>query len=426
MDPIVYLIIIFVCLLLSAFFSGSETALMRIRREHLEKDIEEAKGPAALAVRDLLHSTPRLLITILLGNNLVNIIGAACAAALAIYFLGEKEGIIVASIVMTATVLIFAEIFPKAIAARNAKRISYIVSMPLYLFHKILGPIHFIFGKVIEPIASRIAKGKGEEEIHKIDELLALARTTTFPAQKKERSVAIIAGAAAASEMTVSELMIPQTEILAFPVETPATELLDQIIAERYTRIPIYEGSLDNIIGFVHLKELIKLVRRKEENIRKILYPVIQVPERKPILDLLANMQQALIHMAIVKNEFGVTEGLVTQEDILEEIVGEIRDEFDREELLAVQKTSEGYYEALARIHVSDFNKQSGWNIPAERGDTLSGLVFNTLGRAPRKGDTIEISEYKISVLDISGSRVTRVRIIQSETETDESPETNT
>jgi len=410
MDPLSYLIIIVLCVLLSAFFSGSETALMRLRKEHLEKDIEEAKGPAALAVRDLLHSTSRLLTTILLGNNVVNIVATVFASALAVYYLGQKEGLLVASVVMTVTILLFAEILPKAVAARNAKRISYIVAMPLYVLHQLLRPIHFIFDKLIEPLIRVIARGKGDEDINEVDEILAMARTAQEP-QRRGSPIAIISGAAEADEMTASEIMIPRTEIVAFPVETDADELLNNILAERYTRIPIYKDSLDNILGFIHLKELIKLVRAEKKDLRSIINPVIQVPERKPILDLLANMQRALIHMAIVKDEFGVTEGLVTQEDILEEIVGEIRDEFDREELLTIQPLVSGGYEVLARVRVTDFNKQTGCQVEAERGDTLSGLVFNTLGRAPRQGDEIETSGYRISVLDVSGTRVTRVRV---------------
>jgi len=142
-----------------------------------------------------------------------------------------------------------------------------------------------------------------------------------------------------------------------------------------------------------------------------ILKPVLRVPERKLVLRLLADMQRAFVHMAIVKDEFGVTQGLVTQEDILEEIVGEIRDEFDREELLAIRPTGDGSFESLGRVSVLDFNRESGWSVPAELGDTLSGLVFNALGRAPGKGDTVRVPGYELRVADVSGSRVTQVRV---------------
>ena len=146
-----------------------------------------------------------------------------------------------------------------------------------------------------------------------------------------------------------------------------------------------------------------------------ILKPVLRVPERKPILEILTEMQRTFVHMAIVKDEFGLTMGLCTQEDILEEIVGEIRDEFDREELQTIRPVGAAY-EVLGRIKVLDFNRASGWEVPAERGDTLGGLVFNTLGHAPHQGERIEIPGFRITVTGVSGSRITRVRVERHET----------
>ena len=137
------------------------------------------------------------------------------------------------------------------------------------------------------------------------------------------------------------------------------------------------------------------------------------VPERKPILRLLTEMQRAFCHVALVKDEFGVTKGLVTQEDILEEIVGEIRDEFDSEELLTIRKLRDGSYEVLGRVSVLDFNRESGWQVPAEKGDTIGGLCFNTLERAPRKGEKITVPGYVIECIDVSGSRITRVKVTE-------------
>ncbi|MCZ6712991.1 MAG: CBS domain-containing protein, partial [Deltaproteobacteria bacterium] len=193
-------------------------------------------------------------------------------------------------------------------------------------------------------------------------------------------------------------------------------------LEERYTRVPIYEESIDQILGVVHLKDLIKLVRSNGTELQDILKPVLRVPERKPILRLLGDMQRGFVHLAIVKDEFGVTEGLVTQEDILEEIVGEIRDEFDREELLTIRPLSDGSYQALGRVKVLDFNRETGWQVPAERGDTLSGLLFNLLGRAPRKGDSVKVPGYVIGAADVSGTRITQVSVKKclEETEVDE------
>jgi len=421
MEPVTYIAIIAVCLVVSAFFSGSEVALLRLRTHQLESDVEAAVGPGALAARELLRSTSRLLVTILLGNNLVNILASSVAAALAIQLLGVKNGILVATAVMTVLVLVFSEILPKAIAANSPRRVSYAVALPLYLLHQILRPIHVLFDRVIEPAVKRISGGDEGEGAQTAEEVLRLARLARVD-QPDGTPLGIIGAAAGAAEMTVSEIMVPRTEIAAFPIETPPAKLLEQVLEERYTRVPIYEESIDQILGVVHLKDLIKLVRSNGTELQDILKPVLRVPERKPILRLLGDMQRAFVHLAIVKDEFGVTEGLVTQEDILEEIVGEIRDEFDREELLTIRPLSDGSYQALGRVKVLDFNRETSWQVPAERGDTLSGLLFNLLGRAPRKGDSVKVPGYVIGAADVSGTRITQVSVKKclEETEVDE------
>jgi putative hemolysin len=409
MEPLTYLSIIVICILASAFFSGSEVALLRLRAHQIETDVEAARGPAAVAARDLLRSTSRLLVTILLGNNVVNILGSAVAAALAIHFLGEQVGILAATAVMTVLVLIFAEILPKAIAAHDPRRVSYAVALPLYILHKLLRPVHLVFDAVIEPVVKRIAGG-ADGEAQSTEEVLRIARAAKLD-QPDGTPLGIIGAAAGAATMTVSEIMVPRTEIVAFPIETPPDVLLDKVLQEGYTRVPIYDESIDQILGVAHLKDLIKFVGNNGSDLHGILKPVLRVPERKPILRLLQDMQRAFVHVAIVKDEFGVTEGMATQEDILEEIVGEIRDEFDRDELLTIRPLADGSQQALGRVKVLDFNRETGWRVPAERGDTLSGLLFNLLGRAPRKGDTVRVPEYELSAADVSGSRITQVRV---------------
>ncbi len=381
-----YIAIIAACLLVSAFFSGSEVALLRLRAHQLESDVEAALGPGALAARDLLRSTSRLLVTILLGNNLVNILSSAVASVLAVQLLGVKYGVLLATGVMTVLILVFCEVLPKAVAAHSPRRVAYAVALPLYLLHQILRPIHILFDRVIEPAVRRISGGSEGEGAQTAEEVLRLARLARVD-QPDGTPLGIIGAAAGAAEMTVSEIMVSRTEIAAFPIETSPAELLEQVLEEGYTRVPIYEESIDHILGVVHLKDLIKLVRSGGDDLQGIFKTVLRVPERKPILRLLGDMQRAFVHMAIVKDEFGVTEGLVTQEDILEEIVGEIRDEFDRDELLTIRPLPDGSHQVLGRVKVLDFNRETGWQVPAERCDTLSGLHLTLLGRAPRTGD---------------------------------------
>jgi len=396
----------------SAFFSGSETALLRVREHDLEEDVKAARTPGAIVARELLASPSRLLVTILLGNNVVNIMGAAVASALGVRYLGEGLGIVTSTVVMTLLVFILSEVMPKALAAREPRRIAYMVSVPLYLIHQALRPLHLLYDRCVEPLIRSLGGDAESATMSSAEEVMRLARRAVG-GHPMGTPLGIISAVAEASERTVSEIKIPRTEIVAFPIETPPSDLLENVLEEGYTRVPVFEGSIDKVLGVVHLKDLVQLVRSKGTDLRKILKPVMQIPERKAILQQLADMQRAFVHVAIVKDEFGVTQGMVTQEDILEELVGEIRDEHDREELLTIRRVGENSFQARGRIKVLDFNRETGWKVTAERGDTLAGLVFNTLARNPRPGESVHVPGYEITVVDMSGSRVTEVRVTE-------------
>jgi putative hemolysin len=412
MDVLTLVLLVGACLLLSAFFSGSETALLRLGPHELEEEVKALRGPAALAARDLLDHTSRLLVTILLGNNLVNILGASAASALAIGYLGETTGLLVATAVMTVTVLIFCEVLPKAAAAGHPRRIGFAVALPIYVLHQALRPVHALFDRIVEPVVRWVGGTETSDSMAATETVLRLARATAS-GEPEGSPLAIIGATAGAAEMTVEEIMVPRTEIVAFPDTTRPAELLEAVLEERYTRVPLYHEDIDQVLGVVHLKDLVEYVRGGGSDVTSILKPVLRVPERKPILLLLQEMQRGFMHMAMVKDEFGVTLGLCTAEDILEEIVGEIRDEFDREELQTIRAADEGY-EALGRVKVLDFNRQTGWEVPAERGDSLGGLVFNSLGRAPKQGDRADVPGFRVTVTGVSGSRITRVRVERS------------
>ena len=416
MSVVVALLIILVCLVLSAFFSSSETALLRLHAHQVEHDVQDAEGPEPLAIRSLLRSTSHLLVTILLGNNVVNTLAVAVASALAVAYLGDQMGVLVATAVMTVTVLIFCEVLPKAVAASHARSVAHLVALPLYVVHFVLRPLHYLFDRVVDPMVRRLGAPSQSDLTQSAEQILRMAREVRT-GHTEHTPLAIIGAAAGAAEMTVADIMVPRTEMCAYTLETAPAELLEEMLEERYTRVPIFRESIDEIAGVVHLKDLIKLVRTGGDNLQGILRPVIRVPERKPILRLLADMQRAFSHLAVVKDEFGVTLGMVTQEDILEELVGEIRDEFDREELLTIRQVADGGYRALARVSVRDFNRLTGWNLTGERGDTLGGLVFNTLGRAAAMGEVIELPGYQVTVVDVSGSRITEVKITKVETD---------
>jgi len=416
-EVLTHIAVIVTCLVLSGFFSGSETALMRLRPEQIERQKEGGKrgDPTGSAIRDLLRSTSRLLVTILLGNNVVNILGAAVATALAVSYLGEGAGVLLATVVMTLLVLVFSEVLPKAYAARYPEALSRRVALPLYVFHQAMTPLHRLVDRVLDPVIARIAGGAEFDELDdRHSERTGIAERVLRLASagpKAGTALSIIGATAQAEERTVEEIMVSRTEVTAYPIDTSPEALAQQLLASRHTRAPVYRESIDQVVGMVHVKDILRAAQEKQATLETILRPVLFVSGRQPILQLLRRMQQSLTHMAVVQDEFGVTQGLVTQEDILEELVGEIRDEFDREELLSIRAHADGGWDALGRLRVADFNRETGADLPAEPGDTLGGLVFHGLGRTARPGETVEVGDYTIRASEVAGRRIRRVHV---------------
>ena len=415
MDPLIYFIIVIICLLLSAFFSGSETALLRLTKDMIEKDLEKSGRLSIMAAKELIKTPAKLLVTILLGNNVVNILGASCASALGVYYFGEQKGIVISTVAMTLIVLIFSEILPKSIAAKNPGKLGYFVALPLYIIHKVSTPIHFLYERTIDPLVRLIAGKQSEgplastaESIMKLAEGLKVRKGDGTP-------IPIIGSAAAAASLYAEDILISRAEIFALDEETSILEAEKLLGKSRYTRAIVYQDSLDKIHGIIHLKDLVRANNSEDQEEKKtvkdLIKPVLFVPGKMPILSVLPRMQKGLIHTAIIQDAFGVTKGMLTQEDILEEIVGEIRDEFDTDELKRIKKISVGNYQVLGNLSLHDFNRETGWNLPGERGESISEILYTELGRAPKKDDSITFESYSLKVLDMSGKRLARIEI---------------
>ncbi len=407
------ILLIFICLLLSAFFSGSETALLRMRAHQMQSDLDSSNALSALAAKRLLQSTSKLLVTILLGNNITNILAATIASALAVEALGPERGIVVSTVVLTVFVLVFCEVLPKAVAAQNPRRVSYAVALPLYLIHRLARPLHWLFDRVIDPVVRRLAnpsdeRGSGEEEV------LELARKLRAD-PRQGTAAGLLGNVARAVDRTVVEVMTPRTEIVSVDRDIAPKDLLDVMLGDRYTRLPVHKGSIDDMIGFVHFKDVVGLTRAGGTDLSEILKPLAQVPERKPILDILAVMQRDAVPLAVIKDEFGVTVGLVSQEDVLEEFVGEIRDEFDDAELDLIRRLSKDRYAVRGSTSVLDFNRTTGWTLKGEPGETVGGLAFNALGKAPTRGDKVVVDGHELIVTACKGTHIKEVRIRRTE-----------
>lgn len=422
MDFFTSIIIIVVCLIFSAAFSGSETALLKLDPHELDDELSEKGGPALAAVRELIRSSSRFLVTILLGNNVVNILAASVASAMAVQYLGRDVGLTVSTIALTIIVLIFAEIIPKAVAARSPHKIAAIVGMPLYLLQILLTPLYWLFTKTVEPLVRRLA-GEERESQSTAEKMFRLARTLKVDDHGAVSPESLVASAARLADTRAADVMVPKSKIFSLPLSTPVATALDNVLAERFSRVPVHQGNLDNTIGSVHLRDLVELARRDGEGLASIVKPVLRVPERTSLLDLLNTMQKRSIHLCLVKNEFNQTLGLVTMEDVLEELVGEIRDEFDAEELSLLRRTKDGSWEAEADTLVMDFNRQSGWQIDAEKGERLGGLMFHGVGHPPKPGDALDIGAYRLEASAFENKLLKRVRITRLKTEHTEAVE---
>lgn len=402
----VYLLIIFVTILLSGFFSSSETALMKISPNDLESD--KLNKIQRNIIEDLIKNPSELLVTILIGNNLVNILGTAVASVFFVSLLGETFGLTASTIFMTIAVLIFAEITPKAIASVNPISVAKHVSVPLFVIHKIATPFNFIFKKTINPLIDRLKGEEGDKE-----ELLQEFYSGINQVVNQESdAIEVISSTIEASELRVKDIMTNRANIVALPEDMDKQLLYENIVFTRFTRFPIFKETIDQIVGIIHLKDIVRAMQDDEITLDEIILPVYRIPENTPILRALRGLQESSTHLAIVKDEYGNTSGMITIEDIMEEFFGEIRDEYDDEEFENIKKLSDYVYESKGDIQVKDFNKETEFDISSPTpGITIAGLILSNLSRIPREGESFAIGNYQFKVVEIENNKLTKIRV---------------
>jgi len=408
-----FLILIFSCLILSGFFSGSETALLKLNIRKLTKALKTNPSISLHAAKELSGSTSRLLVTILLGNNVVNIFGAAAASSLAVAHFGEEKGLVVATLGMTLLVLIFSEILPKTIAANNSFAVTKLVALPLYGLHKVLTPIHWAFEKSIDPLIRKFqADEDGEEGPTNYEDLMMLAKEVRPQIRKRGVTpIRVIGATAKSSEIVLEEIMVNRAGIKSCSIDNNIEQALNILLSDRYTRLPVYDKDIDTIVGMVHLKDLVLNQNNKGISVRALVRPILNFSERTKLFTALAKMQTESHHMALVKDEFGITQGLVTLEDILEELVGEIRDEFDQVELKEIIRLSDNEFLVDSSLSVTDVTKRTGVLIVAEKRDTIGGLVFNKLDGVVKVGSKVIGEGYSIEVTKIYKQMIKQVKL---------------
>jgi CBS domain containing-hemolysin-like protein len=413
------LISLVVMIALSAFFSAAETAIISLSRLRVNRLVEQ-KVRGAKLLSDLKAKPSELLSTILIGSNIANIGASSLATTLVIQFC-ERQGwqsiglaVGIATGVMTLLLLVFGEIVPKTVALRRAEALSLFVAPLLWFLELIFRPVAFAIGFLTRPFiylfgghAPEHGPFVTEEEIR----LILAAGEKEGVIEEEERQM--ITSIFEFGDTIAREVMTPRPDITAVPADKNLEEAKNLIIESGHSRLPVYENNLDNIIGVIYAKDVLKAT--SVTLLKDIMRPAIFIPETKKVSSLLHEMQAARTHVAIIVDEYGVSAGLVTMEDLIEEIVGEIHDEFERDEKM-VEQLDKNTYLVDGRMTLKDINDQLNLNLPEEEGvDTLGGFVFARLGKVPSVGHSIHYENILLSVERVHRRRVTRVRISHQE-----------
>jgi putative hemolysin len=407
------LVVLITCLLLAAFASGAETGLTALPR-HRARSLEERDTTAGRAVARLRHDPSLFLSTILIINSVALIVASSVGTLLLVHLLRPPWGEIAATAGISLIVLIFSELTPKNIAVRRPEAVSLVLGPAVQAASVILRPLIVVLSAVIDAIMRLLGQGGIDRHAPLIteEELRQIVNVSEAEGVLEEEEHDMIRGIFEFGETTVGEVKVPRVDMVALPVDTPLLEALDTILQQGHSRIPIYEESVDNIVGVLYDKDLLKYIRENELSVslRDVVRPALHVPESKRVDDLFRELQQKKVHIAIVLDEYGGTDGLVTLEDLLEEIVGEIQDETDREKPL-LERIDDDTYDVSAMIDMEQLNEELDIVLPINGVETLGGFVYEQVGEVPQPGAVVDVDGITIEVLAIEGRRIRTVRV---------------
>ncbi len=409
---------LFVTLIFSAFFSGSEVSLFSLDKRKIESSDE--KSFIVRYIIHLLEAPRRLLVTILLGNTIFNvgasILSVSIALDVAAFYDVSVDIIIIAQIIiLTVLVLILGEVTPKVIASKHPLVFAKTVAFPLYWISVILYPIAKFLTDIIKAATSRINFDKSKTAILS-SELSDLAELSAEKGTLEEGEEEIIHGLVQFKTVTAREIMTPRVDIVPISVSASYDEVIDIITKSGHSRLPLYEDSLDNILGVIYAKDLLPYISGTDAKqklfLKKMARTAIFIPESKLINQLLQEFREANMHVGIVVDEYGGTSGLISLEDILEEIVGEIRDEYDIEEN-EITKLSDDSYMLLGKMSIDELNNLFEYNFNSEDDDydTVGGFIFNHSGSIPVNGYSFETNHFKFTVEEVENNRINKVRV---------------
>ena len=406
-------ILLFVlCVILSAFFSSSEVALISITRAKARTLVNEGK-PGSKAVAALKESPEHLLITILIGNNIVNVAAATLATSIAIKAFGDI-GVGIATFFVVIVLLVFGEIGPKIYAARASDSFALGVAPVVLFLSRIFSPLIWLVEKVSPTFG--IGKEAGEASVteEEIKEWIDVGKEDgTIEQGEQEMLYSVLEFA----DTTAREIMTPRVDVTLMEDTVTFEEAIRIFNETGFSRIPVYHDHIDNITGILNVKDVFSAMvsHRRDSTIKEVMYDPMFVPETKKIDDLLKELQVHRVQMAIVIDEYSSFVGIATVEDILEEIVGDIMDEYDKEEP-EIQNISDGVFAVDAQMWVEDINERMEIDLPVDESyETVGGLIIDRLGHIPlHPGEKVEINEGKVTlvVMQMHGRRIVKVKVV--------------
>lgn len=404
------IVLLITLLLLSCFFSASETALMSLSKIRIKHMVEERiKGADKIA--KLLENPNKLLSSILVGNNLVNIGASSLATSIAIDIAGS-EGVAIATGIMTMLVLIFGEITPKTLAVQNSEKIALLVASPITFIVIIFKPIVIIFNYISAPIIKLLGgQANGKQPYITQEELKTMVDVSEEEGVLEVEEKEMIYNVFEFGDLQVKDVMVQRVDIVALDVDSTYQEVMEVVKEEQFSRTPIYRETIDDIIGILNVKDLLLLDNVDDFSIERIMREPYYTYEFKKIMDLFRDMQRERAYMAVVLDEYGGTVGIVTMEDLVEEIVGEIEDEYDDEEDKDIEVVKEDEYIVTGSIRIDDLNDLIGTSMESEEFDSIGGFIIGQIGTFPDVGQEVTYENIRFKIEEVDKNRIMKVRI---------------
>ena len=405
----IYIMILAVCAVGSGFFSGSETALIGIGRERVHQ--VSGLGRRGKRVAQLVADPERLLSTLLVANNLVNILGAAVATTLFISLLGEQWGPWVSTLVVTIVVLIFGEITPKTLAARHPERFSLAVAPTIWRLSLVLGPVARLFTAVTRGLLRVLGVDREDNRGVTEADIKALAELSAAGGEIEAAEREIIDALFTLADRPVKDVMTPRVDIVTLGNPVKIADVREAIVSAAHSRFPVTEGSLDDMAGILYVKDVLRLPGDPDPaEIATLVRPARYIPESAPILQVLQDMRSRRFTFAVVLDEHGGIEGVVTIKDLVSELVGELQDEYDPG-VPSIVRIGPGRWMADGRLPIDDLGDELGHGFPEGPYSTIGGMFLALAGHIPADGHQLTVDNYRLVVMRMDRNRIDRIRV---------------